>query len=96
MARTEFVKDDYFKIDVECHLSGDIKKYIEYFPGYKMWWQGTGMTAAAFGAVPKKTAGEVPKAHAAAPKAEGPEVPERDKLIGYMDRFGVDMACLLP
>ena len=30
MAHPEFIKDDYFKIDVECHLSGDIKKYIEY------------------------------------------------------------------
>jgi uncharacterized protein len=95
MARAEFVKDNYFKIDVECHLSGDIKKYIDYFPGYKMWWQGTSMTAAAFGAAPKKPSAEAPAAHAA-PKAEGPEIPEREKLIGYMDRFGVDMACLLP
>ena len=29
---TEFVKDDYFKIDVECHLSGEAnKKYFNYF-----------------------------------------------------------------
>ncbi|MCK4274601.1 MAG: hypothetical protein KAW90_06865, partial [Dehalococcoidales bacterium] len=48
----EFTKDDYFKIDVECHLSGDQKKYFDYFPAYKQWVYGTAETARAFGAVP--------------------------------------------
>ena len=56
MARAEFVKDNYFKIDVECHLSGEIKKYFNYFPEYRMWWHGTEDTAGAFGAAPKKPA----------------------------------------
>jgi hypothetical protein len=49
----EFVKDDYFKIDVECHLSGEAnKKYFNYFPEYRKWVYGTAETARAFNAVP--------------------------------------------
>jgi uncharacterized protein len=92
MARTEFVKDNYFKIDVECHLSGDTKQYIDYFPGYKQWWTGTSGTAAAFGAAPKKP--EAPKAETT--KSTEPEISEEDRLLTYMDRYGVDMACILP
>jgi len=91
----EFAKDDYFKIDVECHLSGDIKKYIDYFPAYQQWQFGTAMTAAAFGAAPKHHAAEAPKAQEA-PKPAKPEMPEDEQLLVYMDRYGVDMACVLP
>ena len=34
---TEFKKDDFFKIDPECHLIPDIH-LLEHFPGVKMWW----------------------------------------------------------
>ncbi|MCX7912586.1 MAG: amidohydrolase family protein [Dehalococcoidales bacterium] len=91
MTYPAFEKDDYFKIDVECHLSGDIKKYIDYFPAYKQWWEGTSMTARAFGAVPKAHSSEAPKA-----KPAKPELPEDEQLLVYMDRYGVDMACVLP
>jgi predicted TIM-barrel fold metal-dependent hydrolase len=88
MERPEFKKDDYFKIDVECHLSGD-KRYIDYYPGYKAWWYGAMGVRGAFGAA---------KASESSHKAEtkGEEVPEVEKVITYMDRYGVDMACLLP
>ena len=33
----EFKKDDFFKIDPECHLIPDIH-LLEHFPGVKMWW----------------------------------------------------------
>jgi predicted TIM-barrel fold metal-dependent hydrolase len=95
MARQEFVKDDYFKIDCECHLSGDIKKYIDYFPAYQQWWQGTNMTATAFGAAPKQHTTEAAKPHEA-PKPAAPAMPEDEQLLVYMDRYGVDMACVLP
>lgn len=49
MPKSEFVKDDYFKIDVEAHLSGD-KKYISYDPGIELWWRGVDGTPKAFGA----------------------------------------------
>lgn len=45
--RPEFEKDDYFKIDVECHLSGEAnKKYFNYFPN----------TESGFTALPKQPA----------------------------------------
>ncbi len=34
----KFQKDDYFKIDPEPHLLGDLSG-IDYFPGVKMWWK---------------------------------------------------------
>jgi predicted TIM-barrel fold metal-dependent hydrolase len=80
MSRTDSIKDDYFKIDVETHLIGD-RKHIDYFPGMKLWWAAAkGITMAVN---PKGTPPEVPK-HA----------PE--DLIDFMDTYGVDMACVLP
>ena len=34
----EFPKDDYFKIDPEPHLIGDME-HINHFPGVQMWWR---------------------------------------------------------
>ena len=86
MAKQEFIKDDYFKIDCECHLSGD-KEYINYFPGVQQWWRGVDNVRGAFGARGKRPISQV---------REGEKVPEEDRLIGYMDRYGVDIACILP
>jgi len=33
-----FEKDDYFKIDPECHMVGNSEPW-EYFPGVQMWWK---------------------------------------------------------
>ena len=91
----DFEKDDYFKIDVECHLSGEAnKKYFNYFPEYRKWVYGTAETARAFGAEPHhvtKHWTELPVT-----KAEKSDMPEEDKLVTYLDRYGVDMACILP
>jgi len=86
MAKQEFVKDDYFKIDVECHLSGD-KEYINYFPGVQKWWTGVDNIRGAFGAREKRKVSAI---------RDKEKVPEEEKLIEYMDRYGVDMACVLP
>jgi predicted TIM-barrel fold metal-dependent hydrolase len=94
MARQEFVKDDYFKIDCECHLSGDTAKYINYFPAYQQWVYGTAETARAFGAVPHHPA-EGAKAQEPSKPAK-PEMTEDEQLLVYMDRYGVDVACVLP
>lgn len=88
MTKHEFVKDDYFKIDVEAHLSGD-KTYINYYPGVQQWWRGVDATRRAFGATEKRKVSEITD-------SEGKEVLEEDKLITYMDRYGVDMVCALP
>jgi len=88
MARSEFTKDDYFKIDVEAHLSGD-KKYISYYPGVQLWWRGVDGTRRAFGAGEKRKVSEIRE-------KEQEEAPEEDSLITFMDRYGVDLACILP
>ena len=91
----EFVKDDYFKIDVECHLSGEAnKKYFNYFPEYRKWVYGTAETARAFNAVPHHVTKDWKEPPVT--KAEKSEMAEEDQLIVYMDRYGVDMACILP
>ena len=33
-----FQKDDFFKIDPEAHLLGNMEP-IEHFPGVQMWWK---------------------------------------------------------
>ena len=73
MAKREFEKDDYFKIDVEAHLSGD-KTYINYYPGVKLWWKGVDGTRRAFGAGGKRKVSEVRE-------AEEQRAPEEDRLI---------------
>ena len=88
MSKPIFDKDDYFKIDVEAHLSGD-KTYINYFPGVQQWWKGVDGTRRAFGAGAKRKVSEVRE-------KELEKAPEEDKLIDYMDKFGVDLACVLP
>jgi len=81
-------KDEYFKIDVEVHLSGD-KTHISYYPGVQLWWRGVDGTRRAFGAGGKRKVSEVRE-------KEEQKAPEEDRLIQYMDRYGVDIACLLP
>jgi hypothetical protein len=38
MSDPVFEQDDYFKIDPELHLVGDIGP-LEHFPGVQMWWR---------------------------------------------------------
>lgn len=88
MARSEFVKDEYFKIDVEVHLSGD-KTHINYYPGVQQWWQGVDGARRAFGAGGKRKISEVRE-------KEEKNASEEERLITYMDRYGVDLICVLP
>ena len=37
-----FQHDDYFKIDPELHLVGDMQLY-NHFPGVQMWWKAIAM-----------------------------------------------------
>jgi len=88
MSKPKFEKDDYFKIDVEAHLSGD-KTYISYYPGVQQWWKGVDGTRRAFGATAKRKVSDI--------REKDEKVSsEEDRLITYMDRYGVDMACVLP
>ena len=79
MAGPEFVKDDYFKIDVECHLSGEAnKKYFNYFPEYRKWVYGTAETSRAFNAVPHHVTKDWKEPPVT--KAEKSALPEEDQL----------------
>jgi predicted TIM-barrel fold metal-dependent hydrolase len=80
--------DNFFKIDVEAHLCGD-NTHISYYPGYQAWWRGVHNVQRAFGAEAKRKVADV--ADSAKQK-----LPEEDQLIVYMNRYGVDMACVLP
>ncbi len=84
-----FEKDDFFKIDPEGHLIGEMET-INHFPGVQMWWRAIdnirmplilGTPPALFGMMgPNEFT-----------KQEDPEA-----LLEYMDKYGVDIACCLP
>ena len=86
---TAFVKDDYFKIDPEPHLIGDMSR-ANRFPGVKMWWR-------AIESIHRPLVSGLP-----AEAFEGVEDWEMSKtsdprsIIRAMDKYGVDVACLLP
>jgi len=86
---SEFIKDDYFKIDPEPHIIGNMD-LVNHFPGVQMWWRAienihrpmiTGMPLSVY---------------------DGMEEWEMTKntdpafLLKAMDKYGVDIACLLP
>lgn len=89
MVDKTFKKDDYFKIDPEAHLIGDME-HINHFPGVQMWWRAIKHIDRALGyGMPSYV-------------LEGLEPDEKVKqkdpeyLLKYMDKYGVDIACLLP
>ena len=87
--QARFAKDDFFKIDPEAHLIGDMEP-INHFPGVQMWWRAIdnirmplmlGVKPELFVGLDAKEIG----------KEEDPAA-----LLEYMDKYGVDIACLLP
>ena len=85
----EFERDDFFKIDPEPHLIGEMETII-HFPGVQMWWKAIdnirrplmlGVKLDIFQGMDEKEMY----------KQEDPQA-----LIEYMDKYGVDIACLLP
>ena len=84
-----FGTDDFFKIDPEMHLIGDVEPY-SYFPGVQMWWKAIqnihrpllmGVNPELLSAIPP----------VALEASNDPEL-----LLEVMDFCGVDVACLLP
>lgn len=85
----EFEKDDFFKIDPEPHLIGEMET-INHFPGVQMWWKAIdnirrplmlGIKLELFQGMDEKEMY----------KQEDPQT-----LLDYMDKYGVDIACVLP
>ncbi|RJP79432.1 MAG: amidohydrolase [Desulfobacteraceae bacterium] len=82
-------KDDYFKIDPEPHLIGDMT-HINHFPGVRMWWRAIDNIAR-----PMVT-GMPPEAFLGLEEWEMMKTDDPQKLLAAMDKYGVDIACLLP
>jgi len=82
-----FEKDDFFKVDIEMHIVGDMTP-IEYFPGVQAWWRGIAGVTRQFllGLKPE----DMPTAEEITKRAE-PEA-----IIEWMDMYGVDVACIIP
>ncbi|MBN2028359.1 MAG: amidohydrolase family protein [Actinobacteria bacterium] len=85
----EFEKDDFFKIDPEPHLIGDME-HINHFPGVQMWWK-------AIDAIRRPLIlGSPPDLFELLDPEELTKNPDPEALLAYMDKYGVDIACLLP
>jgi len=86
---SEFKKDDYFKIDPECHLMGNLEP-IMHFPGVQMWLKALEGCGRALGT------GMPPKAMEDLEPHEMEKNLDPEGILAAMDKYGVDMACLLP
>jgi hypothetical protein len=84
-----FEKDAYFKIDPEPHLIGNMD-LVNHFPGVQMWWRAidnihrpmlTGMPASTYEGLEEW---------------EMVKTADPESLLKAMDKYGVDIACLLP
>lgn len=86
---TEIKKDNYFKIDPEPHLLGNME-HINHFPGVQMWWKAIDNIERPLisGIPPEKMAG--------IEEWETAKSTDPATLIHAMDKYGVDIACLLP
>ncbi len=84
-----FQKDDFFKIDPECHLVGDMAPLV-HFPGVQMWWKAAqGITRAFHTGMPESFMESLEP-------QEKEKNPDPDYLLSVMDKYGVDIVCLLP
>ncbi len=85
----EFQKDDYFKIDPEMHLIGDMEPFL-HFPGVQMWWRAIGNIHRPL------LLGTPPSFYSGLEPHETKEQKDPEYIINYMDKYGIDVACLLP
>jgi hypothetical protein len=82
-------EDDFFKIDPECHLIGDMEP-INHFPGVQMWWKSIdGIMRPLMQGAPAKYMEKLEPWEMQ--KSTDPE-----NILRAMDKYGVDIACLLP
>ena len=89
MEAQTFAKDNYFKIDPEAHLIGDMTP-LNHFPGVQMWWR-------AIANIARPLIMGTPLADLALLE-QREMVKDHDpaNLLWAMDKYGVDIACLLP
>ncbi|HEY5532381.1 MAG TPA: amidohydrolase family protein [Candidatus Anoxymicrobiaceae bacterium] len=85
--QTAFEKDQFFKIDIEMHIVGDMTS-IEYFPGVQAWWQG-------IAGVTRQFLLGIPPQYVITPE-EITKRAEPEAIIDWMDTYGIDVACIIP
>lgn len=86
---SNFANDDYFKIDPECHLIGDMDP-VNHFPGVQMWWK-------AIASIHRPLSlGLKPEALEGVEDWEAVTQTDPELILRAMDKYGVDIACLLP
>ena len=82
-------EDGFFKIDPECHIIGDMST-VEHFPGVQMWWRAIdGIMRPVMQGAPAEYMSMIEPWEMQ--KSTDPE-----NIIRAMDKYGVDVACLLP
>ena len=82
-------EDGFFKIDPECHIIGDMST-VEHFPGVQMWWRAIdGIMRPVMQGAPDEYMSMIEPWEMQ--KSTDPE-----NIIRAMDKYGVDVACLLP
>ena len=79
-----FEKDDFFKIDCEPHLVGNLS-YVNHFPGVQMWWKSAHgvLRALMWGLSPEKRPGEIEP-------GDMESNPDPAHMLAGMDKFGID------
>jgi len=89
MMKSKIPSDDFFKIDPEPHLIGDMEA-VKHFPGVQMWWKAIDNIHRPMltGADPEDLAGMEPW--------EMQKNADPANVLAAMDKYGVDIACLLP
>ena len=82
-------EDSFFKIDPECHIIGDMGP-VNHFPGVQMWWRAIdGIMRPTLQCAPESLLNTIEPWEMA--KSTDPE-----NILRAMDKYGVDVACLLP
>ena len=88
MKVNDFKKDGYFKLDCETHLYPDIS-HLSYFKWLKKGNIGAAGVARAMGLTQPEVAKLAP------PPTEWPPSSPPEALIDLMDKYGIDMACIM-
>lgn len=82
-------EDGFFKIDPECHIIGDMEP-VEHFPGVQMWWR-------AIDGIMRPTLQGAPADYVSRFEPwEMTKSTDPENILRAMDKYGVDVACLLP
>ena len=83
------MEDVFFKIDSECHIIGDMG-LINHFPGIQMCWN------AIDGIMRPTIQGDPSEYMSTLELWEFQKSTDPENILRAMDKYGVDVACILP